>query len=304
MSTANLSFFLTEASVNIKRSGAMTFITISTIAISLLLMGGFLLATINMETLLGQMQDQALVTVYMSEDSSSDEAKALKLKLTSFDEISQISLISPQQAARELFSDPDDKKNLQEGFLGDDNPLPFTLRVKVNANKDLKTLVTRIKTLDNVEDVSYGKDLFDKFKSFSRLLWFGSLIIILFLGSASLFIVYNTIRLTLFMRKEEIVIMKLVGATNWFVRGPFLVEGFIHGAIGSLFAVIILFAGYRLIIPQLSMLVPFFSPNIDLGQLIKLSVKLFMMGIILGVSGSLLSLRDISSFSKSSVNGA
>ena len=303
MSLANFSFFLTEASVNLKRAGAMTFITISTIAISLVMMGGFLLATMNVGKFLSQMQDQALVTVYLNKDASTDDAKDLKLKLTALDGISEIKLISPQEAARELFSDSSDKKLLDAGFNGDENPLPFTLRIKVATNKNLDALVKKIKTEDNVEDVTYGKDLFEKFRSFSHLLWFGSLIIILSLGSASLFIVYNTIRLTLFMRKEEIVIMKLVGATNWFVRGPFLIEGFLHGILGSFLAIIVLFLGYKLALGELSSLIPFFSPSLDFGQLLKLSIKLFMMGTVLGVSGSLLSLRDISSFSKHIASG-
>jgi cell division transport system permease protein len=137
----------------------------------------------------------------------------------------------------------------------------------------------------------------------SRLLWLVSLIIVVMLGLASLFIVYNTVRLTLFMRREEIVIMKLVGATNWFVRGPFLVEGFIHGLIGSLLAIVILFSAYRFMLTKLVELIPFFTANVGFDQLFKLSAKLLMMGLVLGISGSLLSLRDISRFSKSTPEG-
>jgi cell division transport system permease protein len=137
----------------------------------------------------------------------------------------------------------------------------------------------------------------------SQLLWLISLVIVIMLGLASLFIVYNTVRLTLFMRREEIVIMKLVGATNWFVRGPFLVEGFIQGLIGSVLAIIILFAAYKFMLAKLVELIPFFTANVGFDQLFKLSAKLLMMGLVLGISGSLLSLRDISKFSKSTPEG-
>jgi cell division transport system permease protein len=100
------------------------------------------------------------------------------------------------------------------------------------------------------------------------------------------------------MRREEIVIMKLVGATNWFVRGPFLVEGIIQGTIGSLVAILFLFASYQFIMTRISLLIPFFTTTIGIEHFFKLSTKLFMMGIILGITGSLLSLRNIGSFSK------
>jgi cell division transport system permease protein len=106
------------------------------------------------------------------------------------------------------------------------------------------------------------------------------------------------------MRREEIIIMKLVGATNWFVRGPFIIEGFIQGAIGSLIAILFLFATYQFILAKLALLTPFFVNNISFDQFFKLAAKLFMMGMILGVSGSLLSLRNISGFSKATPEGA
>ena len=119
------------------------------------------------------------------------------------------------------------------------------------------------------------------------------------LGVASLFVVYNTVRLTLFMRREEIIIMKLVGATNWFVRGPFIVEGLIQGVFASTIAVFLLFLSYNFVLTKLAELIPFFTTDIGVDQLFKLAMKLFMMGVVLGVSGSLISLRDINRFSRS-----
>ena len=130
----------------------------------------------------------------------------------------------------------------------------------------------------------------------SKLLWIVSLIVVILLGLASLFIVYNTVRLTLFMRREEIIIMKLVGATNWFVRGPFVVEGFLEGLLASTMSVVVLLLSYNFILTKLAELIPFFNSTITVEQLFKLSIKLFMMGIVLGVSGSLISLRDINEF--------
>ncbi|GAB4278909.1 MAG: permease-like cell division protein FtsX [Candidatus Rifleibacteriota bacterium] len=303
MSLANFSFFLNEAVISLKRAGMTAFVTLSTIAISLILMGAFLLATMNMESFLRQMQAEAMVTVYLRPEVSITDAKALKLRLTALDEIENIELITPEEAAKELFSSADDQQLLQIGITQDSNPLPTTLRIKLKSDQKLQSLLEKLKNEPEIDNFSYGEDLFRQFKGLSDLLWMSSLIIVTFLGLASLFIVYNTVRLTLFMRREEIVIMKLVGATNWFVRGPFIIEGLIQGTIGSLIAILFLFASYKFILAKLSLLTPFFATEIGTEQFFKLSIKLLMMGTVLGVSGSLLSLRDISKFSKSTPEG-
>lgn len=303
MSLANFSFFMSEATTNLKRSAMMAFITVSTIGIALIMMGAFLLATMNMESFLEQMRSEALVTAYLHKNVSITDAKTLSLRLTSLDEIENIDVVTPEQAARELFSNPDDQQLLQIGITKESNPLPTTLRIKLKSGSQLQSVLTKVKSEPMIDNFSYGEDLFQQFQGLSHLLWLSSLIIVVMLGMASLFIVYNTVRLTLFMRREEIVIMKLVGATNWFVRGPFIVEGFIQGLIGSVLAIVILFSSYRFVLAKLSELIPFFSADIGLEQLFKLAAKLLMMGIVLGISGSLLSLRNISKFSKSTPEG-
>ena len=303
MSSANLIFFITEACTNLKRSVMMAFITVSTIAISLLMMGAFLLATMNMDSFLQQMQAEALVTAYLNPGAPISEADSLRLRLLSLDEIESIQLVTPEQAARELFSDPDDQQLLQLGITDDTNPLPTTLRIKVSSNVNLQDFLQRLRNEPSIDNLSYGEDLFDQFRSMSNMLWYASLLIVTLLGLASLFIVYNTVRLTLFMRREEIIIMKLVGATNWFVRGPFIVEGLIQGTIGSLIAIVILFSSYHFVMEQVALLIPFFTTDIGFDEVFKLASKLLMMGVILGISGSLISLRDISSFSKTSPEG-
>ncbi len=303
MSLANLNFFMSEAATNLRRTGMMSFITISTIGIALIMMGAFLLATMNMESFLVQMQSEALVTAYLKQDVSITDAKTLSLRLTSLEEIENIQVVTPEQAARELFSSPDDQQLLQIGITAEDNPLPTTLRMKVKAGSHLQQMLAKLKNEPMIDNFSYGEELFQQFQGLSHLLWVSSLVIVILLGLASLFIVYNTVRLTLFMRREEIVIMKLVGATNWFVRGPFIVEGFIQGMVGSFLAILVLFSSYRFVLGKLAELIPFFAADIGFEQLFKLSAKLFMMGVVLGISGSLLSLRDISRFSKSTPEG-
>ena len=299
MSFSNIKFFIVEALTNLRRAGVMAFITISTIAIALVLMGTFLLATMNMEGFLSQMQSEALVTAYLKKSVDIDTANTLSLRLSALEEVEKIQVVSPDDAAKELFSDPNEQQLLQIGITNDENPLPTTLRIKIKSGATLNSLLEKLKNEPLIDTFSYGEELFKQFEGLSRLLWIFSLAIVILLGLASLFIVYNTVRLTLFMRREEIIIMKLVGATNWFVRGPFIVEGFMEGVFASTIAILFLSVSYNFILTKFAELIPFFTPDVGIDQLVKLAIKLFMMGVVLGVSGSLISLRDINKFSRS-----
>ncbi len=297
---ASLNFFLQEALSNCRRAGMMTLVTLSTIAVALLLMGVFLLASLNIESFLSRLQDEAMVTAFLQPTASREQANSLKLKITEFEEVNDIQLITPEMAARELFSNPDDRNLLNIGIASGTNPLPTTLRLKIRSSHDLETLLKKLKGQLLVESVSYGEEAFRQFQGLSELFWIGSLIIIILLGLSSLFIVFNTVRLTLILRRDEIVIMKLVGATNWFIRWPFIIEGVIQGILGAVLAVVLLIVSYKFIMVRLAVMVPFFTMDIGFSQVLKLSIKLLLMGILLGVSGSLLSLRDLDVFKRES----
>ena len=302
MNFANINFFMHEALANCRRAGLMTFITVSTIAVALLMMGGFLLATMNMESFMARLQDEAMVTLFLRPGTLQREAGSTRMQVLGMPEVTKVQVIGPEQAAKELFSDPQDRKIIDLALEGGKNPLPITLRLKLRSGNDLEPLLAKVKRLPNVESVSYGKEAFKQFQGLSDLLWLGSLLVIILLGLSSLFIVFNTVRLTLFMRREEIVIMKLVGATNWFIRWPFIIEGFIQGLLGAVLALLLLLGTYRFMLARLGGMIPFFHFDMDSVNLLKLSLKLLMMGIVLGISGSLLSLRDLHAFTRSSAS--
>ena len=298
MNFSSLSFFVHEALTNFRRAGLMTIVSVSTIAVSLLMMGTLLLATLNVEAFLTRLQAEAMVNVFLAPGTSSEIANNLKLQITGMEEVNQVEVIGPEQAAKELFLNPEDRQLLDIGLGSGPNPLPYTLRIQLRTSNDLDPVVKKVKTFSWVESVGYGEEAFRQFRGLSELLWVGSMIIILIMGLCSLFIVANTIRLTLFLRQEEVIIMRLVGATNWFIRWPFIIEGFLQGIIGAAAAIVLLLISYKFILFRLAALIPFFHFDILTGHLIKLGIKLFLMGMVLGISGALISLRDLRSFGR------
>ena len=192
MSVDNLTFFISEAVTNLRRAGLMTFVTVSTISVALLLMGTFLLATMNMEFLLDRLQEEALVTAFLVPGAAIDKVNALKLQITGFDEVTRVDVVTPEAAGRELFSNSDDRNLLQIGLAEGENPLPYTIRMKVRSSHDLQPLLARLRSFPLVESVGYGEEAFRQFQGLSQLLWIGSILVIVLLGLSSLFIVYNT----------------------------------------------------------------------------------------------------------------
>lgn len=295
---SSLRFFVVEALTNCRRAPLMTAITVSTIGVALLLVGAFLLATMNVEAFLSRLQSEAMITCFLAPGINREGVNTAKLQVTGMEEVSDVQVVSPDEAVRELFIDPADQQLLEVGLGTGSNPLPWTLRLRIRASRDLDRLVVKLRGLSAIENVTYGEEAFRRFKGLSELLWIGSLLMIILLGLASLFIVASTISLTLSLRREEIIIMRLVGATNWFIRWPFVIEGMLQGVAGALLAAGLLLVSSKFILARLAVLVPFFAVDLPFSHLLKLSVKLGMMGIILGIAGSLISLRDLSSFTR------
>ncbi len=298
MNTSSLFFFINEALTNFRRAGLMTVVSVSTIAVSLLMMGTLLLATLNVEAFLTRLQAEAMVNAFLAPGTSVEIANNLKLQITGMEEVSQVEVITPEQAAADLFLNPEDRHLLDIGLASGPNPLPYTLRIQLRSSADLDPVLKKVKSFSWVESVGYGEEAFRQFRGLSELLWIGSLIIILIMGLCSLFIVANTIRLTLFLRQEEIIIMRLVGATNWFIRWFFVIVGFLQGAFGAVASQFLLLVSYKFILARLAALLPFFQFEVQAGHLIKLGIKLLLMGMVLGISGALITLRDLRSFGR------
>ncbi|MBF0407741.1 MAG: ABC transporter permease [Candidatus Riflebacteria bacterium] len=296
MIIANGLYFFREAITNCRRAILMTGVTVSSIAVSLLLIGSFFLASLHLESFLKRLQNETMITAFCNHGLPDNDIQRIAGALSGLENVAECVIISPAEALADLFLDKEDQKLFAQ--VESENPLPYSMRLKVKSDKLIDETTKKIKAISGIESVQYGEEAVRRFKGISDLFWMGTLLVTIFLGLASFFIVYNTISLTLFLRKEEIIIMRLVGATNWFIRMPFLIEGLIQGILGAFASLILLLVSYKFIAARIALLVPFFSMDIDSTQLWKIFAKLFMIGIILGISGSLFSLKDLSQFSK------
>lgn len=289
MRTRTYFYFLKQAIVNLGRNALMSMASIGILTVSLLILGGFILSAASINQLIGGLESQLEVMVFLKDSVSADEIKAMQADLQKLPDISEVNFVSKDKAFKRLKEQMGNKGAVLEEITG--NPLPNAFEVKAKVPEKVGALADMLVKQPQVEEVKYGKEAVKKLFAFTRVVRIIGVLVMLILSLATVYIIVNTIRLTVFNRRKEVQIMKLVGATNWFVRWPFMLEGVLLGFIGALIAVVILHYSYIIIISKLQSQLPFLPLGGVNADILGLSYWLFLIGIILGSVGSIISLR-------------
>jgi cell division transport system permease protein len=216
------------------------------------------------------------------------DATALAERVRGMPEVEQVTIVPPDvglEEMREQFPELVDQLS--------SNPLPWALEIKPRNAENAELIASRLDPLPpKVDKVDFGKETTDKILNTARIIEIAFLVAAVILLIASTILIANTIRLSIFSRRREIEVMKLVGATNWFVRGPFMVEGLICGLIGSIFAVVLLFLGKELALPELlSDTVKDAGEEVQAWAFPAVAGILVALGLGLGALGSGITLR-------------
>ena len=241
-------YFIKKAFQNLKHFSLINLITIGIIGLSLLVLSTFLMVFLNLQTHLNKWKDQIQVSVYLKGSNTPEDISLIQKKISAFPQVKTLSFISKEKALnffRESF--PDQKQALESLK---DNPLPASIDIQLHdeyrGHDEVKFFALRIKKIPGVGDVEYGQTWVEGYSNFLRFMRSVTLVVGIIILLATIFIISNTIKLTLFARKDEIEIMKLVGATNFFIRIPFFIEGILQGLLGAFVALIILYFSYQL----------------------------------------------------------
>ncbi|MGB5921519.1 MAG: permease-like cell division protein FtsX [Syntrophobacteria bacterium] len=287
-----LVYFLRKALENIWTNPFLSLVTLSTIAISMLILGLFSLIYLNVQQSLHQMGDELQITAYLQETISSEQAEVLRSKVADWPEVEGITYISKEQALARFRSQLREYAGILEGLK--ENPLPasleLTLMPQYGRSGNIKELSTRLGRLSGVAEVQYGRKWMAKLRVFVEVMKLVGITVGGLLLIATIFVISNTIKLTFYSRREELEIMRLVGATDFFIKAPFLIEGLLHGLGGALLAagglsLLILFLFSHLDLPlRLAVM----AGSLPMGQLVA---GFLGLGLLLGVLGSMVSLR-------------
>ena len=290
MSFSTKEYFIKETYKSIRRNGFMSFASISTVAVSLLVLGMFLMIFLNTNNLAQYLESQVQVSVYMQDSATDKELAAVKEKLTKMPGVVKVTQVSKQQALERFKKRLGDQEQLLNS-LGKDNPFPNSFEVQVDSPERIKVLTPQLGQLPKVETAKFGQEVVEHLFQLTKILRFGGILLVVFLAMATLFIISNTIRLTVFARRKEVIIMKYVGATDWFIRWPFLLEGMTLGFFGAVVAFILINSIYSGLLERIHATLAFLPLLPTSPLLLYVDLFLLVAGTGIGALGSYISLR-------------
>ena len=292
MKKNNIGYLLREGFRGVFLHGFMSFAAVCVTVACLIIMGTFSLVLYNVHVMIVDLEKENQVLVYIDEDYSEAEAKSVGSRINLISNVHEAKFVSREQALDNFVG----KQSDTTAFNGvDASILRDRYEVTVEDNSLLEQTVAEIEKIDGVAEVSAYYEIANGFQSLQKVLNIASAVIIAVLFVVSLLIISNTVKLAMYSRSEEIAIMKMVGATNSFIRLPFVVEGFILGMLGAVIAFFLEWGLYDFLQAKIAVvdtlrlfqIVPF----AEVIELVAISYAL--TGFAVGVVGSLLSIRKV-----------
>lgn len=290
MKIRTMEYFIREAVISLRRNGLMSFASVSTVALSLLILGMFLVMVLNLSNMASALESQVEISVYLEDGLNDLEIRETGTRITKIPGVSQVLFVSKDEALDRFKQRLGDQQGMLSA-LGDSNPLPDAFEVKVDKPEQVKPVAQAIAKLKGVENAKFGQEVVEQVFNLARMIRVLGVILIVFLALAALFIISNTIRITVFARRKEIGIMKYVGATDWFIRWPFLIEGMILGGGGALVAVLLLSQTYGALVSQVYQSLAFLPVIPQYPFITHISLFLLVVGTVIGALGSTISLK-------------
>ena len=294
MKFRSIKYFFSEAFSGVIRNRLMSIASIGTVAACIFMIVISYCALTNVDYMLTQIEESIGIAVFLEEDVNSDKVLEINDQLVNMEHVESVSYISPEDALQEM-KESWDAEEILAGFDESNNPLTSSFEVSLDDIQYQSDVVSKIEQIEGVRKIRSSEtetEFLVKISNFLRL--FGS-VLILALAAISVVIITNTVKLSVFTRRTEISIMKYVGATDWFIRWPFVIEGIITGLVGAAIPIIVEWPLYNKLIDVIYAQIPMirsivtFKFGIDIFSVL-LPVSL-AFGALLGVLGSNISLR-------------
>jgi cell division protein len=288
-----IGYNIRQALQQIWRNKGMSTASVFAITAMLLILGLFFVITVNINLFTEMLKNNYNeVEVFLNDDVKKSDAENITKKIDAEPGVKSSAYRSKTEAMKIMKARWGENSYLLDS-LGD-NPLPSSIVVTVDSMSTADNVIKMVKGTDGVEDVKYYQETVKKLTKITNFLKLAAMIIMVFLIIVSIVVVSNTIKLTVFARAKEIEIMKYIGATNWFIRGPFLIEGILIGVISSAVSAVATFFIYREIISLVGkqFMTIMSSPLVPAGYLSVNLILIFLaIGVSIGACGSIVSMR-------------
>ena len=288
MKISTVNYFIGDAFKSFKRNKTISIATIITVLVTFIVLGVFSLVAENLNLAIGGLEDKIELVVYLNDNITPIDKKEIQVKINSQEGVKEIQYESREDAFKKL---QENNAGILKGYTLEKNPLPASYIVKLENMSYAPAIREAVKDLDGVESVSDEQESIDTIQNlikFTKII--GTVLFIILIG-VSIFLIMNTTKLTVYVRRKEVGIMKFVGATDWFIRWPFIIEGILIGLIGTFLSVIVLYFLYKFVIS-------FIAARVIILNLIPVSYvftsllwKFVLGGVLVGGFASYLALR-------------
>ncbi len=277
-----------DAFKSVFRNFSLSLASITCITITLIIVGASIIISLNLKNFTKEIEEDVTMVVFLDADTTEEQISTLTHDIKSIPNVEEIKFKSKTTSKNEMMQESDVFKGIMSTWDEKDNPLKDSFQVKVKDIEKIEDSAKQIRAMEKVAVVNYGEEMVNKLISAFNMVQKISIIMVVALIVVTVFLIINTIKLTIFSRKREISIMRLVGASNTSIKIPFLIEGLILGFIGSIIPIVVIIYGYTALYNHLggvlysnliSLITP--EPFIYIASLIVLGI-----GMLVGMVGS------------------
>ncbi|GAB6159304.1 permease-like cell division protein FtsX [Desulfotomaculum varum] len=290
MNFNTLRYFFREAFTSLIRNSWLSLSSIGIVTVSLIILGVSLLLAVNAEKLTQSVESSVEITAFLEENVGRVDRDRIAEEIKSSPEVADLEFVSKEQALKEMKESFGERSEILES-LEETNPLPDAFRIKTHQAAAVPAVARKIEQIKGVEQVRYGQGVVEKLLNVTRWIRYVSAVAVTLLTLAAGFLIATTIRMSVFARRREIGIMKILGATNWFVRFPFVLEGIVLGLTGGLLAVLAVDLAYLSLINKLKISLPFIQLVSEPRVILTILGGMVGLGVMIGALGSWFSLR-------------
>lgn len=294
MKPSTIKYFFRESFSGLKKNMLMTMASVVAVAACISILSFSYCVGSNLQYMLDQMEDSIGISVFLKGELTGEEIENMKKEISKIDHVEGVEYISPADALDDLKKDWGAEEDIFIGLDEQNNPLSHSFQISLDKIENQNGVLTALENVDGIDNVRHGQTETELLMKANKIFSIASGIIMVLLGIISIMIIMNTIRISVVNRRIEINIMKYVGATDWFIRWPFIIEGIIIGLIGAIVPLVIGFPIYA----KITSAIFEYLPMITFVQF-KLTGDVFgflfpfgiLFGIALGVIGSVTSIR-------------
>lgn len=295
MAPSNLGYSLREAGSHFTRNWTTSLGAVITIFLSLFIIGLFIIGSAMINSMIGSVQDTVKISAFISDDASDEDVEAFMEKIEGWDNVKNVEFKTKDDALEDFQSSSSDADATISALDGE-NPLPRSYTIEMNEPSQVEEMANKIKQDSDFqqivdggnvdESVLYGQEEVARLFQFTDYIRLAAVVLVALLTFVAFIFINNTIRLSITARRREIAIMRLVGASNGFIRGPFVAEGVLQALLGSLLAIGCLELVRNFLMPLIQENLKFMPFNVTMAMYLATYGSLILVGIVIGLFGS------------------